>query len=118
MLLYLNVKTSLKHCFGVVLKGIMGQPWLVYHYVDHFFDKLGLFLETLLFCCFPWHALCINARLVVDEEIRAKASGSVFEEEDEQPPEEDDQEPTLDRNFGRDAAGAEDAAAAAEPPGN
>lgn len=68
----------------------MGQPWLVYHYVDHFFDKLVLFLETL-FCCFPWHALGIHAHLVVNEEIQAKASGSVFEEEDEQPPDEDDQ---------------------------
>lgn len=100
MLLYLNLKTSLKHCFGAVLKGIMGQPRLVYHYVDHCFDKLALFLETLLFCCLPWRALRIIARLVVDEEIQ-----------DEQPPDEDDQEPTLDCNYGRDAAGA-------EPPGS
>lgn len=83
----------------------MGQPCgLVYHYVHHSFDKLVLFLETLLFCCFPWHALGINACLIVNEEIQAKASGSIFEEEFEQPPDEDDQ-------------GAEDAAAA-EPPGN
>lgn len=40
----------------------------------------------------------------------------VFEEEDEQPPDEDDQKPTFDHNYGRDAV--EDAAAAAEPPGN
>lgn len=54
----------------------------------------------------------------MNEEIQAKASGSVFEEEDEQPPDEDGQKPTFDHNYGRDAAGAEDAAAAAEPPGN
>lgn len=46
----------------------------------------------------------------MNEEIQAKASGSVFEEEDEQPPDEDDQEPTFSHNYGRDAAGAEDAA--------
>lgn len=61
----------------------MGQPYgLAHHYVHHSFDELVLFLKTLLFCCFPWHALGFNAHLVVNEEIQAKASSSVFEEED------------------------------------
>lgn len=52
------------------------------------------------------------------EETQANAGGSVLSKRTKKPPAEDDQEPIGDHTYGGEAAGAEDAAAAAEPPGH